>query len=121
MQRFSLDKVITIEKNTGALDEYGNKKAEWTQVARTRARVLYITGTDTTEAQQLILVNTYDFLVRYRPDYTGELRILYDGYLYKVFQTEHLTRKGFMRLRAEKKRLLRDYDFALESGDQLIT
>lgn len=121
MQRFSLDKVITIEQHTGALDEYGNKKAGWTLLARTRARVLYISGTDTTEAQQLILVNTFDFLIRYRPVYTGEMRILYNGYMYKVIQSEHLTRKGFMRLRAEKKRPLRNHDFKLLSGDQLIT
>ncbi len=123
MQRFTLDKSVRIEQNVGTLDEYGHKDtANWLTIADTRARVLYINGREFTQAEQLVDINTFDFIVRYRAIYlTAELRIIYAGYVYEVFQIEELNRKGFLRIRAQKKIRASLFDFLLESDEDFET
>lgn len=122
MQRYTLDKVITLEKNVGTLDSYGHKaKDQWDVIARTRARVLYITSRDATQAEQEVLTDTFDFIVRWRKEYLdNEIRILYGSYIYECLVPEELDR-SFMRIRAKKKGIVLFYNFLLESGDQLVT
>ena len=122
MQRFTLDKSITIEKNVGQLNTYGHKATDnWELITNTRARVLYITGQNTTQAEQQIDINTFDFLVRYRKAYLeNEIRIVYANNIYEVFQIEDLDR-SFQRIRAKKKGIAVLINFLLESGDQFIT
>lgn len=123
MQRYTLDKVITVEKNVGTLDAYGHKaKDQWTAIAsRTRARVLYITSRDATQAEQEVLTDTFDFIVRTRKEYKeNEIRIIYGNYVYECLVPEELNR-SFMRIRGKKKALLLFNTLLLLSGDDLVT
>lgn len=123
MQRFNLDKVITIEKNVGQLDEYGNKqKDQWDLLTVTRARVLYVVSNMGQNANQEVLIDTFDFLVRSRREYLeNEIRIIYGNYIYECLVPEELDR-SFMRIRAKKKAISTLLaSILLLDGDDLAT
>jgi head-tail adaptor len=122
MLRFTLDQVISIEKNVGTLDAYGHKaKDQWALIARTRTRVMYIASQGSTEGEKEVLTDTFDFLVRSRRDYLdNEIRIIYGNYIYECLVPEQLDR-SFMRIRARKVSMLDFNTLQLLSGDDLVT
>ncbi len=75
---------ISIERKTSADDGYGGRTNTWTELARTRATIEPLSGSEQLVAMRLRNPITHRFRFRYRSGITGADRIAFRGRTFNI-------------------------------------
>lgn len=95
MQAGTLNRRITVQRRTGAVDELGAPLPDaWEDYALIWANIRAPSGMGSISAQfqsagQEISRVMYSMRVRYRKDITADMRVLYQGEAYEIRQVIH--------------------------------
>ena len=79
-----LNKIITIQSSTEALDAYGGTLKTWATFARAWAAVIPLRSRDLLAAQAALNETVVRFNIRYVAGVTAGMRILYDSKYYDI-------------------------------------
>ena len=100
---------ITLQKNTVAVDDIGNHLLIWDDYFSCAATLGSESGTENSNAGQLLESYNCTFTVRYCSETAsvtpGGFRILYLDELYDIIQVDHMNmKKNCLKLRCQKAR-----------------
>jgi len=101
MEAGPMDRRITIQQNTGQIDDYGQEIPQWSDLDEIWSQVVPLRGNERYAAQQPGALSAMKFAIRYRSDVTEQMRILYDGRYYDITYIEELGRQDGLMLHAE--------------------
>ena len=96
-----LDRTVTIEGASDAIDANGTPIQTWTTLASVRAQLLEMSSTDYMRAQGASFEKVVIFRIRWLPGVTLENRVLYNGDRYLIKDIKELGRKVGLELRCE--------------------
>lgn len=97
----SMDRRITIERETESVKPSGSVVKAWTPVATVWAEVLQQTASEFFTGYGEAETGTVIFRVRYRPDITSADRVTYDGTAFGIKEITELGRRDALDLRGE--------------------
>jgi SPP1 family predicted phage head-tail adaptor len=101
MKAGKLDRVITIQRFTSTVDDYGTPVETWTDVATVRAQLLqasteeYIRAAGATDQAVVI------FRTRWLDGVMNADRVSFDGSTYNIKETKEIGRRVGLELRCE--------------------
>jgi len=96
-----LDKLITFQKLSELVDEFGMPKKTWTDTFDTYANMYVRNKGMKNTGHSEIPTNSVEFKIRYRTGITYDHRIEYDGNYYKILFIEEMGRKAGLRIETE--------------------
>lgn len=102
MRAGKLDRTITIERPTTALDLYGTPVTGWVLVATTRAQIINAATEEFIRGQGASTETSITFRIRWLDGVTVENRITYEGAAYDIKETKELGRKRGLDIRCER-------------------
>jgi len=78
------NRLIVIQKRTGARDELNQPVNEWVKVAETLANIRYINGTEFVTSNREVSKATASMRIGYREDLDATMRVLHRGAIYSI-------------------------------------
>lgn len=84
LQAGSLNRVVTIQQRSMAVDTFGQQSEAWTTVLTARASVEPLSGSELVAAGAQIGETMVNVTVRYRPSITAAMRLTYQGVVYNI-------------------------------------
>ena len=103
MQIGELDRRITIQESTATTDSYGEETLVWSTYRKVWAKLGYVSGNETFEADQKTAIRTEKFFVRYDSCITEKMRISWDSGYYDIRAIEQLGREKYLVLKCERR------------------
>lgn len=79
-----LNRQVTIERLSGAVDEIGQPGSEWEPLATVWAHVRHLSGLETIKAGAEAAVGKASIRIRYRTDITAAMRVVLGGTTYQI-------------------------------------
>lgn len=99
MRAGKLDKSITIERPTTAVDIYGTPVTAWVPVATMRGQIINAATEEFIRGQGASSETSITFRTRWLDDVTVANRITYDGAAYDIKETKELGRRRGLDIR----------------------
>jgi SPP1 family predicted phage head-tail adaptor len=96
----NLNRRITIEQYTSALNAYGESLITWAPVTTVWAQLRQAKGTENVEAAQLTAVSDKIFWIRYRTGLNEKMRVLYDSQYYDIKEINEVGTREGLEIRA---------------------
>lgn len=81
--------IITVEKQTTTRDDFGGETLSWVTFWKGRAWVRYGTGSQKSINGEVETLITKKIVVRNRPDFTLDMRILIDDRHYRILSLDN--------------------------------
>ena len=97
----SMDRRITIERETETVNPSGSVLKGWAPVATVWAEVLQQSASEFFTGYGEAETGTVVFRVRYRPGITTADRVTYEGTAYGIMEIKELGRRDALELRGE--------------------
>ena len=92
---------ITLQKFATTTDADGFVVQDWVDVATVWAAVENLHGREYWEAATVQAENTLKFTIRYRPDVTNDMRIVFRGQTYEITAIDNIKyRNEFLEIKA---------------------
>lgn len=88
-----LDRYITLQSVSTAVDAYGQPIETFSTLASVWARIDYKSEVEKFENEQLKAVSSIDFTIRYRTDITEMMRISYASNIYQIIGISEIGRE----------------------------
>ena len=79
-----LNETVTFKCPEVIKDDYGQEETTWKDYIKTRCKVYYKSGNRVTENNEIINTYNVEFTVRYYHNINEQMRILYNGKLYRI-------------------------------------
>lgn len=99
MRAGKLDKIITIDRFTSTVDEYGTPIEDWTTVATVRAQIIQSTTEEFMKGWGTSTEAAVVFRIRHLDGITPADRVTYDGRAYDLKEIKELGRREGLDLR----------------------
>jgi len=84
LQAGSLNRVVTIQQRSMAVDTFGQQSETWTTLLTARASVEPMSGSELVAAGAQLDETMITVVVRYRPSITAAMRLTYQGAVYNI-------------------------------------
>lgn len=85
LQAGSLNRIISIQQRSSAVDGFGQEGVTWTDVlTNVHAAVEPLSGTETVAAGAQIGEMMLQVVIRYRPNVVVNMRVLYEGRIFNI-------------------------------------
>ncbi|MEW8997903.1 MAG: phage head closure protein [Thermoanaerobacter sp.] len=92
---------ITLQKFMVITDPDGFTTQQWQDVATVWAAIENLHGREYWEAATVQAENTVKFTIRYRPDVTNDMRIVFRGQMYEITAIDNIKyRNEFLEIKA---------------------
>lgn len=101
MRAGKLDRIITIQRSTYEVDEYGNPVYTWTDLATMRAQLVQASTDEYIRAYGAADVTVIIFRTRWLDGVNNADRIEYDGEHYNLKEITEIGRREGLELRCE--------------------
>jgi SPP1 family predicted phage head-tail adaptor len=75
---------VTIQQRQFTQDSYGSTTEDWTTIYTTRAAILPLTGSEMFKADEINAQITHRIQLRYLPNVTPDMRILYNDRVFWI-------------------------------------
>lgn len=92
------DRRIIIQRPPTDLDTAGQRSEEWVTVCTPWARVEKSAGGESVQADQVAARQTVKFTILWRRGISPEMRVVYEGQLYRVEDVEEVGRRDGLTL-----------------------
>ena len=99
MRAGTLDRTITIERATTAVDDFGTSQETWASFARMRAHVIQATTEEFMRGYGASSEAVIIFRIRHHPGITLADRVCFDGRLFDLKEIKELGRREGLDLR----------------------
>jgi SPP1 family predicted phage head-tail adaptor len=96
-----LDRIIAVDRNTGAANAWNEPVDAWTQIARTFARVREGKGGEFLQRDQVSSARKIVFTIRHNPEIRVTDRVRYDGATFNILSVVEIGRRRGTELHAE--------------------
>lgn len=96
-----LKEIITIQRSTITVDEYGANQLQWKDYITTRADVQYDSGNRMNESNEIIYTYTKTFTIRVYHKVDEKDRIRWDGKYYRILSIEKDKDKQNLTIKTE--------------------
>lgn len=96
-----LKEIITIQRSSITVDEYGANQLEWKDYITTRAAVQFDSGNRMNESNEIIFSYTKTFTIRVYHKVDEKDRIRWDGKYYRILSIEKDKDKQNLTIRTE--------------------
>jgi SPP1 family predicted phage head-tail adaptor len=98
MRAGMLDRLITIQSKSEAVDAYGQAILTWSTFIQVRSNVVQKDGVEQTSDNNRSTKRMINFRVRYKSTITNEMRVLWENNYYKIEDIKELGRREGMLL-----------------------
>ena len=98
MRAGMLDRLITIQSKSEAVDAYGQPILTWSTFIQVRSNVVQKDGVEQTSDNNRSTKRMINFTVRYKSTITNEMRVLWENNYYKIEDIKELGRREGMLL-----------------------
>lgn len=95
---------IMFQKQSSTRNKYGEKIDTWVDFAPSRACFAMVNGKEEVNALEVTSEVTHKLLVRYLPNITSDLRVLYNNKHYKILSVH-----DFQEMHKEIQLLVKEY------------
>jgi SPP1 family predicted phage head-tail adaptor len=97
-----LDRLVTVESKSEAVDAYGQPVLTWSTFIQVRANVVQKDGLEQTSDSNRSTKRMVNFRIRYKSTITNEMRILWESNYYKIEDIKELGRREGMLIMTTK-------------------
>jgi SPP1 family predicted phage head-tail adaptor len=101
MRSGSLDRIITLQAVTTAVDDYGTPTEAWTDIAEVRAQLIQASTDERLRDYGESQVASVVFRIRWREGVSTAMRIWYGTQFYNIREVTEIGRRRALELRAE--------------------
>lgn len=88
-----LDRRITVQSKSEAIDAYGQRTLTWSTHLTVWANFFHKTGKEQEDSSNRSTMKQVEFRTRYHSTITNEMRILYDSEYYKIEDIKEIQRQ----------------------------
>lgn len=92
---------IEIQNSVETVDKYGGRVKEWQTQIKTKADILFKSGTRINDVHELTPFYSLDFRIRHYHEVNEKMRVLFDGKKYRILAIPPVTEKQYKTLICE--------------------